>query len=64
MLHDFVIESQIQFHAPLAFEPVRIISENGTLYGVTPADLTVFVNSAEWTLCDYCQPYGKKRRQL
>ncbi|KIM70752.1 hypothetical protein SCLCIDRAFT_1206925 [Scleroderma citrinum Foug A] len=50
MLHDFVIESQIQFHAPLAFEPVRIISENGTLYGVTPADLTVFVNSAEWTL--------------
>ncbi|KAL4072489.1 phosphatidylinositol-glycan biosynthesis class S protein-domain-containing protein [Scleroderma yunnanense] len=50
VLHDFVIESQIQFHAPLAFEPVQIVSENSTLYGLTPAHLTVFVNSAEWTL--------------
>lgn len=50
VLHDFLIESQVQFHAPLAFEPVQIVSENSTLYGLTPEDLTVFVNSAEWTL--------------
>ncbi|KAI6148739.1 phosphatidylinositol-glycan biosynthesis class S protein-domain-containing protein [Pisolithus tinctorius] len=50
VIHDFVIESQVQFHAPLAFEPVQIVSENSTFYGLTPGDLTVFVNSAEWTL--------------
>ncbi|KAI6040889.1 phosphatidylinositol-glycan biosynthesis class S protein-domain-containing protein [Pisolithus marmoratus] len=50
VLHDFVIESQVQFHAPLAFEPVQIVSENSTFYGLTPGDLTIFVNSAEWTL--------------
>ncbi|KAI6124410.1 phosphatidylinositol-glycan biosynthesis class S protein-domain-containing protein [Pisolithus croceorrhizus] len=50
VLHDFLIESQVQFHAPLAFEPVQIVSENSTLYGLTPGDLTIFVNSAEWTL--------------
>lgn len=46
-LHDFTIESQVQFHAPLAFKPVQ--TEHA--YGITPEDLTVFVNSAEWTLC-------------
>ncbi|KAF8889674.1 phosphatidylinositol-glycan biosynthesis class S protein-domain-containing protein [Infundibulicybe gibba] len=35
LLHNFTIESQVQYHAPLAFKP---------------QDLTVFVNSAEWTL--------------
>ncbi|KAJ7240452.1 phosphatidylinositol-glycan biosynthesis class S protein-domain-containing protein [Mycena rebaudengoi] len=46
VLHNFTIESQVQFHAPLAFEPLPI--NNG--YGLTPEDLTVFVNSAEWSL--------------
>lgn len=46
-LHDFTIESQVQFHAPLAFTPVR--TEHA--FGITAEDLTVFVNSAEWTLC-------------
>lgn len=46
-LHNFTIESQVQFHAPLAFSPRTL--ENG--YAVSPEDLTVFVNSAEWTLC-------------
>ena len=46
-LHDFTIESQVQFHAPLAFTPVQ--TEHS--FGITPEDLTVFVNSAEWTLC-------------
>ncbi|GLB42327.1 putative phosphatidylinositol-glycan biosynthesis class S protein [Lyophyllum shimeji] len=45
-LHDFTIESQVQFHAPLAFSPRQI--NDG--FGITPEDLTVFVNSAEWTL--------------
>ena len=47
-LHNFTIESQVQFHAPLAFTPVQ--TEHA--FGITPEDLTVFVNSAEWTLCE------------
>lgn len=47
VLHNFTIESQVQFHAPLAFKP-RVFDN---AYGITPEDLTVFVNSAEWTLC-------------
>ena len=46
-LHNFTIESQVQFHAPLAFTPVQ--TEHA--FGITSEDLTVFVNSAEWTLC-------------
>lgn len=49
ILHNFTIESQVQFHAPLAFEP-RPIAEDA--YGLSPEDLTVFINSAEWTLCE------------
>jgi GPI-anchor transamidase subunit S len=49
VLHNFTIESQVQFHAPLAFKPLPV----DTAFGITPEDLTVFVNSAEWTLCDY-----------
>ncbi|KAF8884920.1 phosphatidylinositol-glycan biosynthesis class S protein-domain-containing protein [Gymnopilus junonius] len=45
-LHNFTIESQVQFHAPLAFSPVQIDDS----YAITSEDLTVFVNSAEWTL--------------
>ncbi|KAF8155606.1 phosphatidylinositol-glycan biosynthesis class S protein-domain-containing protein [Crassisporium funariophilum] len=45
-LHNFTIESQVQFHAPLAFTPIPI----DQAYGITQEDLTVFVNSAEWTL--------------
>ncbi|KAJ7485443.1 phosphatidylinositol-glycan biosynthesis class S protein-domain-containing protein [Mycena latifolia] len=46
VLHNFTIESQVQFHAPLAFSPTSL--HDGS--GLTPEDLTVFVNSAEWTL--------------
>lgn len=53
VLHNFTIESQVQFHAPLAFDPLQLAVPNGTLHGLTPEDLTVFVNSAEWTLCKY-----------
>lgn len=44
LLHNFTIESQVQYHAPLAFKPrpSRLSSE----------DLSVFVNSAEWSLCE------------
>ncbi len=46
------MESQVQFHAPLAFKP-RTISVDGIEgHGLTPEELTVFVNSAEWTLCE------------
>ncbi|KAF8326916.1 phosphatidylinositol-glycan biosynthesis class S protein-domain-containing protein [Amanita rubescens] len=46
-LHNFTIESQVQFHAPLAFKPSEL--PDGT-FGLTQEQLTVFVNSAEWSL--------------
>ncbi|EIW78395.1 hypothetical protein CONPUDRAFT_167417 [Coniophora puteana RWD-64-598 SS2] len=46
LLHNFTIESQVQYHSPLAFQPEII--DNGL--GLTHDQLTVFVNSAEWTL--------------
>lgn len=46
-LHNFTIESQVQFHAPLAFKPGQLA--DGT-FGLTQEELTVFVNSAEWSL--------------
>ncbi|KAL1677982.1 phosphatidylinositol-glycan biosynthesis class S protein-domain-containing protein [Schizophyllum commune] len=46
-LYNFTIESQVQFHAPLAFEPVHLRPKEA---GLTPEQLTVFVNSAEWSL--------------
>ncbi|KAL0564114.1 GPI transamidase component [Marasmius crinis-equi] len=48
ILHNFTIESQVQFYAPLAFEPQKV-PEDGT-HGLTPKQLTVFINSAKWTL--------------
>ncbi|KAI1784545.1 phosphatidylinositol-glycan biosynthesis class S protein [Ganoderma leucocontextum] len=50
VLHNFTIESQLQLHAPLAFEPRHILHEGRDAHGLTHEDLTVFVNSAEWTL--------------
>lgn len=51
VLHNFTIESQVQFHAPLAFAPRESQELEQMAYGLTGEDLTVFVNSAEWTLC-------------
>jgi len=53
-LHDFTVESQVQYHAPLAFEPKRFALGDTEASGLTQEDLTVFINSAEWTLCKYC----------
>ena len=53
VLHNFTIESQVQFHAPLAFEPRPIEHDGRPAHGLTHEDLTVFINSAEWTLCEY-----------
>jgi len=50
LLHNFTIESQVQFHAPLAFEPTHFSHMNDSAHGLTHEDLTVFVNSAEWSL--------------
>ncbi|OCH86146.1 hypothetical protein OBBRIDRAFT_738565 [Obba rivulosa] len=50
VLHNFTVESQIQFHAPLAFEPVTLQGSGQEVHGLTQEHLTVFVNSAEWTL--------------
>lgn len=54
MFHNFTIESQVQFYAPLAFSPQLL--EDGS-YGLTHENLMVFINSAEWTLCKlFLQP--------
>ncbi|KAH9836162.1 phosphatidylinositol-glycan biosynthesis class S protein-domain-containing protein [Rhodofomes roseus] len=50
VLHNFTIESQVQYHGPLAFEPRALQVGEQIEHGLTPGDLTVFVNSAEWTL--------------
>lgn len=50
ILHNFTIESQVQYHAPLAFTPTSLESDGKAVHGLTQEDLTVFVNSAEWTL--------------
>ena len=55
MLHNFTVESQVQFHAPLAFKPTPISTNDVDSYGLTPEDLTVFINSAQWTLCENCE---------
>ena len=51
VLHNFTIESQVQYHGPLAFEPRELPVAEKIQYGLMPEDLTVFVNSAQWTLC-------------
>jgi len=53
VLHNFTIESQVQYYAPLAFEPKRFPLGDSEVLGLTQEDLTVFINSAEWTLCLY-----------
>ncbi|KAG1812389.1 phosphatidylinositol-glycan biosynthesis class S protein-domain-containing protein [Suillus variegatus] len=50
ILHNFTVESQVQYHAPLAFEPRRVTLGDTEVSGLTQEDLTVFINSAEWTL--------------
>ncbi|KAH9003428.1 phosphatidylinositol-glycan biosynthesis class S protein-domain-containing protein [Lactarius hatsudake] len=49
-LHNFTIESQIRFYAPLAFEPQILSNGEDVVHGLTQEHLKVFVNSAEWTL--------------
>jgi len=51
-LHEFDIESQIQYLAPLSFEPRLANSAGGeAYYALTRDELEIFVNTAEWSLC-------------
>ena len=50
-VHNFTIESQVQYHAPLAFEPPQRQHAKNTYYSLGEDELKVFINSAEWTLC-------------
>jgi phosphatidylinositol glycan class S len=61
VLHNFTIESQVQFHAPLAFKPTPISVDDRDAYGLRPEDLTVFVNSAQWTLCEHSGSFTRIR---
>lgn len=49
-IHNFTIESQVQYHAPLAFEPPQRFDVDGAYYTLGEDELKIFVNSAEWTL--------------
>lgn len=50
-LHNFTIESQVQYYAPLAFEPPRYGGVGySPYYGLGEDELKIFVNSAEWSL--------------
>ncbi|KAG8770364.1 GPI transamidase component [Ceratobasidium sp. 428] len=49
VLHNFTLESQVQFYAPLTTEPAAV--QDG--YALDQDQLKIFVNSAEWTLCQY-----------
>ncbi|KZV79584.1 hypothetical protein EXIGLDRAFT_734824, partial [Exidia glandulosa HHB12029] len=50
-LHDFEIESHVQFYAPLAFQPERVqVSQNHGYWALGQEETAIFVNSAEWTL--------------
>ncbi|KAG8771945.1 GPI transamidase component [Ceratobasidium sp. 428] len=46
VLHNFTLESQVQFYAPLTTEPAAV--QDG--YALDQDQLKIFVNSAEWTL--------------
>lgn len=51
VLHNFTIESHVQYHAPLTYEPPSVSSPgNQTEYELGPDELKTFVNSAEWTV--------------
>lgn len=51
VLHNFTIETQVQYHAPLAFSPHENELENGSKeYRLDQDQLKTFVNSAEWSL--------------
>jgi hypothetical protein len=47
-LHNFTVETQVQYFSPLAFEPAA--SDDGG-WTVSQDQLKTFVNSAEWSLC-------------
>ena len=60
-VHEFTVETQVQYFAPLAVELHRKDGEEGTY--VDEADLRAFVNNAEWNLgeranmfASFCSP--------
>jgi GPI-anchor transamidase subunit S len=58
------VESQIQFYAPLAFEPHVLSNDQDVIYGLSQENLKVFVNSAEWTLGVYLGRLHGKNSQV
>jgi GPI-anchor transamidase subunit S len=63
-LHNFTVESQIRFYAPLAFEPLVVSNGEEVIHGLTQENLKVFVNSAEWTLGEHQEPTVELALQL
>ncbi|KAG2352058.1 phosphatidylinositol-glycan biosynthesis class S protein [Suillus spraguei] len=50
ILDNFMVESQVQYYVPLAFEPKRITFGDTKVSGLTREDLAAFIDSAEWIL--------------
>ena len=63
-LHNFTVESQIKFYAPLAFEPRVLSNDEDVIHGLSQENLKVFVNSAEWTLGKYLRRWHGRSSQI
>lgn len=52
-VHDIELESQIQWYAPLEFEPQAETADEATMFTVSMDDVRVFINSPQWNLESY-----------
>jgi Phosphatidylinositol-glycan biosynthesis class S protein len=59
-LHNFTVETQVQFFSPLTFEPTA--SDQGWI--INQGQLKTFVNSAEWSLCRWQRPMAMSKAHL
>ena len=52
-VHTFQLESQVQWYAPLAFDPRAVTAANESFYLASLDDVRVFINSPHWSLEAY-----------
>ena len=52
-VHDIELESQIQWYAPLEFEPHEETVDEARVYTASMDDVRVFINSPQWNLESY-----------
>ncbi|KAL4400322.1 GPI-anchor transamidase complex protein [Malassezia pachydermatis] len=53
-IHDIVLETQVQWYAPLEFSPTTMYNEQeGQISVLSMDDISVFINSPQWSLESY-----------